>query len=88
MGPVTGILTIDVDRYLGLAPNVRRAFDQWLRDEDLLRHDIWRLRLGEGYIEANCYLRPLRPDPATGKAQWEPRRIPVSTPPPRGAFLA
>ncbi|MCA1572479.1 MAG: hypothetical protein LC798_19700 [Chloroflexi bacterium] len=76
---------LDMDGYVRLGTH-RRAFDDWLRAEGLIDQDIFYLLIGEGYVEAKCYLRPLRLSVEQDGTAWEWRRFTVSSPPPPEAF--
>lgn len=76
---------LDMDGYMRLGTH-RRAFNDWLEAEGLIDQDIFYLRIGEGYVEAKCYLRPLKKSDDQSGAAWEWRRFPVSTAPPPEAF--
>lgn len=76
---------LDMDGYVRLG-TTRRAFDDWLRVEGLIDQDIFYLLLGEGYVEAKCYLRPLVLNDEGDGPAWEWRRFEVSSLPPPEAF--
>ena len=59
----------------------RRAFDNWLRANDLDKQLIFYMRVGEGYIDAKCYLEPRRVSVDQEGPAWEWRRFVVSVPP-------
>jgi hypothetical protein len=81
-------------QYMRLPRDVKLALDAWACRMNLWRAKdgerikdplIRRFRLGEGYIDAECYLIPLRSGP-DDKTLTEWRRIPVSELPPAEAF--
>lgn len=76
---------LDMDGYVSLG-TTRKPFDDWLRAEGLIDQDIFYLLIGEGYVEAKCYLRPLRLNAEQEGTAWEWRRFSVSKPPPPEAF--
>lgn len=86
MGKPMAELTLSVEHYLALPDDLRRAVDDWLQAENLFGEDIWWFRLDEGFIDANCYLRPIQITEDRRGAKWERRRIPVQTLPPQAAL--
>ena len=68
-------MELDMDGYMALG-YLRRAFDDWLRQEGLIDQMITAIRFDEGYVRAFC----LTDLPHSIDGEW--RDFPVSAPPP------
>lgn len=81
-------VSIDLDRYWRLPRDVRLRFDGWLKAEDLIDKYLVKFSLAEGYIEATVVQRDEDGQVVVvgDEIQYETRRIPVRTLPPREAF--
>ncbi len=82
-------LSIDVDHYYRLPPDVRVRFDGWLKAETLMERHVVRLTLGEGTVTIerpalNAEGQPYRG--ADGNIAMTVETIPVSSVPPADAF--
>lgn len=80
-------VSLDMEGYTRLGAH-RRAFDDWLQAVGLGDQLIFYIRFGEGYVEAKCYLDPLRMsvDQEGAAWEWEWRQFRVRTLPPRAAL--
>lgn len=67
--------------YTRMSREDRRAIDNWLAEENLAEYGITYLRVGEGYVEADCLVGIV-----AGVAVTERRRFVVQSLPPLGPF--
>lgn len=70
-----------MDRYCRLPREVRLALEQWLCEQNLEKEGITYLKVGEGYVEAECLVGFVVGVPVT-----EGRRFTVTCLPPEEVF--
>lgn len=79
----SGQLVMTMAHYIRLGDQ-RRAFDDWLQNEDLVKESVCQLRFGEGQVVALVYPEPKRVVEVDGEREVysEERVFPVKSLPP------